>query len=353
MNLFLILLTFGAIEWTETSFEDFRDGSVDPMCYVSHRAQYETVEGCVEFYARWDADNDGYYDLFVAGKEEFGQRLFMGSQTGYHSDDYIEFNDWTQDAGGADMADLNLDGYPELIHSGGWYAPSIYIYWGTESGPDPSNLTTLNTPNSSQCHETVFTYDIDKDGYLDLTTCGGGNGPNYTRIFWGAPGNPIQYETSNRTDLPSGIGCQHNLEMADLDHDGWVDMVIPNYGTSNASIVHFQEEGDYTIETLDLSPLSRGLHGTTLADFDGDEWLDIVFTGWNSVDEALIYWGGPDGYHQDSTTLLYPGTCYGGSSSMDINNDGLLDLVFHRNGSSSTYPLVYYNTGVSPYFWES
>lgn len=352
-----MFLSFGVLEWIETTFQDFRDGSVDPMCYVSHRAQYESVEGCVEFYARWDADNNGYYDLFVAGRQSYGQKLFMGDESGYSIANTITFTDFQpyggDASGGIDMADLNLDGYAEAIHSGGWYSPWACLYWGTESGPSPLNPTKLPMrTNYGNCHETAFVYDIDKDGYLDITICGGTGTPsqNYTRIFWGNS----SFAYGDFTELPSGIGSQHNLEMADLDHDGWVDIVISNYGTYTASIVHFADFREYTIETLDLTPLGgTSNHGTTLADFNKDEWLDIVFTGYSNISNALIYWGSSDGYDFDSTTLLHPGTCYGGSSSMDLNSDGRLDIIFHRNGGSSTYPVVYYNTGIAPYFWES
>ena len=250
------------------------------------------------------------------------------------------------------MADLDMDGYAEAIHSGGWNSPNSYLYWGTASGPDPNNPTELPMRSPPYCHETAFVYDIDKDGYLDITICGGSGDPNrnYTRIFWGE----ASFSYTNYTELPNGIGCQHNLEMADLDHDGWVDIVIANYGTNNASIVHFADNRQYTIETLSLSQLGgRSHHGTTLADFNSDEWLDIVFTGYSNINKALIFWGSEEGYSTSNTTLLNPGTCYGGSSSMDLDYDGDLDLIFHRNGNSSTYPKVYLNFEEEPYFKDS
>jgi len=311
----------------------------------------EAVPGCVEFYARWDADNNGYYDLFVAGRGTYGQKLFMGGEWGYDLDHTITFLDCQQygDAGGIDMADLDMDGYAEAIHSGGWDAPNAYLYWGTSSGPDPSSPTLLPMPTPHhRCHETVFTYDLDKDGYLDLTVSGGPS-PNYTRIFWGEE----TFSYSAYTDLPYNIGAQHNLEMADLDHDGWVDAIIPIYGSHYAAIVHFSEGRSYTIDSLDLLPLSGGLHGTSIADFNEDEWLDIVFTGWSSVNQAIIFWGGADGYSEANTLVLQTGTCYGGSSCMDMNFDGRIDLIFHRNGGSSTFPKLYTNLGEDPYFMES
>lgn len=358
MPAFLFLVLIGALEWKETTFEDFRDGSTDPMMYVSHRQQFEIVPGCVEFYARWDGDNNGYYDLFVAGRSSYGQKLFMGqSGATYNIDNtitYLDCQPYSGDAsGGIDMADLNMDGYPEAIHSGGWYSPASYLYWGTPFGPASTTPTLLPMrTNYGNCHETVFVYDIDKDGYLDITICGGTGNPtqNYTRIFWGDP----SFTYLSYTELPDGIGCQHNLEMADLDQDGWVEMVIPNYATNNASLVNWAEDRDYTIQTLSLTPLGGiSLHGLTLADFNKDNWLDILFTGYSDINKALIYWGDKDGYTLTNTTLLNPGTCYGGSSSMDIDNDGWLDIVFHRNGGSTTYPRVYLNFGESPYFKDS
>jgi len=363
MNFLLLFLSMGTVEWTETTFLDFRDGSVDPMCYISYRANYESVEGCVEFYARWDADNNGYYDLFVAGMGSYGQKLFMGQPGATydlaHTITFLDFQSYGGDAsGGIDMADLNLDGYAEAIHSGGWNSPWACLYWGTPSGPSTANPTKLPmryppSPGYLNCHETVFVYDIDKDGYLDITICGGTGSPsqNYTRIFWGNS----SFSYGAYIELPNGIGAQHNLEMADLDHDGWVETVIPNYGTSTLSLVNWGENRQYTIQNLNIAALGgTNLHGTSLADFNGDEWLDIVLTGYSGITKALIYWGSEDGYDVSNTTVINPGSCYGGSSSMDMNQDGLLDIIFHKdNASTGAYPRVYFNIGQPPYFKDS
>ena len=38
-----------SVTWTETSVQDFRDGVLDPMMYVSHRQSLDPDSGCVGF----------------------------------------------------------------------------------------------------------------------------------------------------------------------------------------------------------------------------------------------------------------------------------------------------------------
>ncbi|GAG79378.1 unnamed protein product, partial [marine sediment metagenome] len=77
-----------------------------------------------------------------------------------------------------------------------------------------------------------------------------------------------------------------------------------------------------------------GSHGASVANLNGDEYLDLIFTAWYDT-QSYIYWGDSTGYSYSNMQILNPGYCYGGSAVADMNTDGYLDIVYHRGGYGS------------------
>ncbi len=340
--------------WTETKPQDFIDGQYDPLLYVSRRLQVEGMNpadsGAVEFYARFDANRDGYYDL--TGAEEMGEyvKIFFGSPTGYSDANVRLFP--ISSGGNCDMADLNLDGWPELIHSG-YLMNQCYIYWGSQTaeGPDPDNFTCL----PQKCAEDVFVYDLDKDTYLDVIL-GDDGYPALLRVYWGGPGG---YSPSVVSTLSVGNGIPHNLEVVDLNKDGYPDIVFPQYAfpsSSGLSILWGDGDRDLNNNLLWNDTLGWDLfyvHGLTLSDFNNDNWIDIVLTSCHpdaSRPKTAVYFSDNGSFSRSSRLILTLGPAYGGSSAWDLNHDGWLDLVLFRGADLSMPLLILLNKGSPPYF---
>jgi hypothetical protein len=327
--------------WIETSQADFADGRVDPSMYVSFRSQLEPDSGCVEFFTRFDVDNNGYYDLGCSDDSGPYQRLYLGTDSGYYYGNHIFYP--TVSGGNIELADLNLDGFAELVHSG-WRSGHATIYWGTMVGPDPNDTTVL--AYGGQC-EDVCVYDLDKDGYLDIIL-GSSNGTLY--IFWGTR---TGYSSGNRTDVAIGYSIGHNTEIGDFDQDGWGDIAFSCWTHDEFPIVYWGP-GRTPRRTVWLPGFRNNAHGQSIADLNGDDWLDIVFTGYDTVIRSYVYFGSPLGFSPANRTEIHPGQCYGGSAVVDWNGDGLLDIVYLRGNwidpGGHERPRVYYSTGSAPWF---
>ena len=341
--------------YTETTPSDFSDGQWDPLIYVSRRLQVESANpsdsGAVEIYPRFDANRDGYYDLMSAvaiGGAGGYIRLWFGSANGYSSSNYWQVQ--SDSGGNMDMADLNLDGWPELIHSGWGTDGRCTIYWGSPTGYHDYDTTRLPNGNA----EAVYVYDLDKDSYLDILLAGD-NGTFY--VYWGSSTGYSSGNNSTRSLNTVG----HNIEVADLNKDGWPDVVLPTGSaiTTTTTILW----GDATPRNLsnnsiweDNSETWGYSHGITLADFNNDGWIDIARSRYNRVfnaHTARIYWNNNGTFSSSNYTQINPGDCYGGSAAYDFNGDGWLELVFFRGiaGDASQFQLkMYPNTGSSPYF---
>jgi hypothetical protein len=326
----LAVLLGGAwgLTWVETSAADFGDGTPDNGLYASHRDG-----GAVEFGARFDLNNDGYIDLVCPDDSGPYLRVYFGSATGYDSANSRYYP--ISGGGGADMADLNTDGFPELIHSG-WHSRVMTIYWGTDSGPSPTDTTQLAT--AGEC-EAVYAFDLDRDTYLDLIC---GTDTSTVTIFWGSAAGYSSSDTSI-VALDGRIG--QNLEIADFDQDGWADIAAVSW-TRNANPVIYWGPGRRAREVVWLRTADGKSHGVTTADFDRDGWLDLVYTSYDNGTMAFIYYGSETGFSPLRRELVFPGQSFGGTVATYWDGDSALDLVFFRGeyrGSPNWVPTVYFN----------
>jgi len=331
------------VQWVETSHSDFADGIVDPQMYVSWRAQLDADSGCVEFFSRFDVDNNGFYDLACSDDSGPYLRVYLGSSSGYTPTYRLMYP--IRSGGNIDLADLNLDGYAELIHSG-WRSSRLVIYWGTSGGPSPYDTTSLSYTGQG---EDVCVYDLDKDGFLDIIL-GSSSGDLY--IFWG---DAFGYSSSRRTIVTLGYAIGHNIEVADYDRDGWGDLALSSWTYDQNPIVYWGP-GRQPRRIVWLPGRWNNSHALTTADLDQNGWLDLVYTGYDTVVTSYIYWGTRYGFSSGNRTEIHPGQCYGGSAAVDWNHDGRLDIVYLRGNwtdGGMWKPRVYFNTGLPPYFDDS
>lgn len=172
-------------------------------------------------------------------------------------------------------ADLNDDGLVDLIlanssHNCPNRDPGSFVYLANPEGfpEEPS----ISLPTTS-CHGAVVA-DINRDGYLDLIFTGVLN-PD-VMIYYGGPGG-------------FDVGNPHCIRMEHLD----------------------------TVYDYTLWPL--------LADLNNDGWLDLVLPQ-GGADRCFVLWGGPDGYSMDRIQLLaaYNTAC---ARAADLNSNGYLDLI--------------------------
>lgn len=309
------MLVFSLItqwEWVETTQQDFKDGRYEANLYSSHRG-----DGAVEFSGRFDLDNNGYIDIMGNGW------VLWGSSQGYSDNRITNYSG----GGGSDAADLNTDGYPEFITTimGG----SENIFWGNAQGPDPSNRTVISV--SAYNNEGIIAADFNKDGYLDLLAA---IDDNNAAVFWGSQSG---FSFGNRSPLPCWK-AGYNPEVADLNKDGWLDAILIS-GESPNNYIYWGSPSGLSASrfTRVIVPVDIGGHGISLADLDYDGWLDIVYAQNRSgFNDAMILWGSEAIYRPGTEVsvdflLPLPDRAFGGSSVADFNEDGYLDIVFFGN----------------------
>jgi len=291
-----------------------------------HLPTYSARDSWIE-----DLNQDGLVDLVFANASdgttpEVNSYVYWGSKEGFSAGRRTELP--TLGAAGVTADDLNGDGRPDLVFANAndrsTYDVPSYIYWGSPSGYAPY----LRTDIQGFGAVSVNAADLDRDRKPDIVLVnqysGKVGGSVNTHVFWGNPHH--HYSTALMTGLP-GEGS-YGTATADLNDDGWTDIVLTNSYVKAAYLYWGGPEGFSAERRQDLPVPDSWTCG--VADLNRDGYLDLVFT--NRLDGrhvGTILWGSSDGYSEAGRTVLQLKTRRSLSNVVaDLNRDGYLDVVF-------------------------
>ncbi|WP_286256413.1 FG-GAP repeat domain-containing protein [Streptomyces graminofaciens] len=176
--------------------------------------------------------------------------------------------------------DLNGDGYDDFaaVVAG----PSLVVVYGSADGLDPRLRTVVPLPTSKRGPEQIqlFRADLDHDGYTDLVQAPQDRDP---AVLWGGPrgvGDPQPLTGAPRSPAATG----------DFDGDGNADLFVPGGATGPEGTVWY-------------GPVERGGAPARRQNLTGGRWPDSVparfltgdFDGDKATDLALwFHWTDPD-----------------------------------------------------------
>ncbi|MES2391610.1 MAG: VCBS repeat-containing protein [Acidobacteriota bacterium] len=248
---------------------------------------------------------------------------------------------------GTTVADLNNDGYNDLVLDGS-YHHGTWLYYGGPNGFATDKHVTLPVDIAY----TSAAADLNHDGFLDLVFGAVENGKPVGDILWGSANG---YSADKETKLPLNVTRNATVRVADLNHDGFLDLIFTDNYFGEMRIFWGGKDG-YSEARVWKGNL--GLGGVTqLADLNGDGNLDFIITG--SFDPvrksrntfSRIYWGNPDGTPSLKNPIELEAYQSEDCAIADLNHDGYLDLVFSNYMSDSTreLPLFIYWGGKDGY----
>ncbi|MEC7947953.1 MAG: FG-GAP-like repeat-containing protein, partial [Myxococcota bacterium] len=291
-----------------------------------------------------DLDCDGYPDLvfsnhFDGSRTDIDSYVYWGSPTGYSSADRTDLA--TRRAIGNLVADVDSDGRPDIVfannRSGGTYLTDSYIYSGQYGYASPLVRTDLPTQGASDTEVA----DLDGDGYPDLVFANYEARGSYlvdSYVYWGSAAG---FSTSNRTDLPTQGG--RGVAVGDLDQDGYPDIVFANFRSASSysldSYIYWGSASGYSASDRSSLP-TQGGHTPTVYDLNSDGYPELIFSnygdGLQTEIDSYIYWGGASGYSVSNRTDL-PTVGAHAAAIRDLDNDGYPDIVFgnHRDNSGA------------------
>lgn len=202
------------------------------------------------------------------------------------------------------MADLNRDGIPDAIASGG--EGTVVMLGRPDGGFDPP--TTIYAASA----DSTAVADFNGDGRLDLIMSALGNGTYLVELLGNGDGTFQQPIV-----LPQPcIDCY--LAAADFNRDGKIDLAV----ASTNSFATYLGNGDGTFDNAKATyPVSFALY-TVAGDLNGDHIPDAVVVDSGSLD---IFFSNCDGTFHETK---YPSAGSGFQAQLvDLNGDRKLDIV--------------------------
>jgi hypothetical protein len=162
---------------------------------------------------------------------------------------------------GLALGDVDTDGDVDIVTGGQWHA-----------NPGWASNTVAATDWAS-----AFVADIDRDGRNDVVLCP----MEYTGTSCAWYGRPSGTGSWTSHLIAGGIGAgNHQIEVADMDRDGDLDVVAPKMHTFGGAIPLYRQTSPNQWSSVPIG--TGGAHNVRLADFDVDGDPDVLavnFTG--------------------------------------------------------------------------
>ncbi|MBO9607342.1 MAG: VCBS repeat-containing protein [Paenibacillaceae bacterium] len=260
--------------------------------------------------------------------------IYTGDERGYDPHRRVELPGHSP--GSIIPADLNDDGYTDIIViNNGEDQPQLQpfstIYWGGPNGVTPHSSTDIPTYLSWGAQLA----DLNRDGYLDLvfTSCNqrAEFNRNIVTVLYGGEQGYSAERASTLVVAPADVFCGMLWPLlADLNGDGWLDLCVP-VSLQNYSLIFWGGPDGYSLDRCQKLPVECAVT-VRAADLNGNGWLDLVFgtrvsKHRNKQHEGslVIFWGGPAGYSVSRCCEL-PTYQANDITIADLNNDGFLDI---------------------------
>ena len=300
-----------------------------------------------------DVNGNGLFDLIFSSAwldhhnpgRPLPLRIYLQTAPRHFEDASMEFGLMGIGATSVACADLTGNGRPDLVvanyRSEFEYDTDSFVYWGNDGGFAADRPLRLPTHYALQ----VLLADLNDDGFQEIIFCGG----DQVRIYWNDRGS---FDHHRRTILAAkGFATMFcvgavRAEVADVDGDGSNELIL---ATEQGLQIRSSRELE-TVQTFLPVPYSSWV---TAADLDGDGRPELIASKYDNrvtyETESVIFWNGSDGYSPERVSRVATAGAMGNMAG-DLDGDGRPVVVFNSTlqGPSQfnpDFPIYIYRGG--------
>jgi hypothetical protein len=287
-----------------------------------------------------DFNGDGYTDIAFANwyngsSYNISSFIYPGGPQGV--DNVTAWNLSTNGTFGTGVGDVNSDGIDDIVftglRSGSNYTVGSWLYYGSVSGPSNSSVMQFYTEGATD----AAVADVNNDGLKDVIFACANNGSSGNINSFIYLQNANAFNSTPDILLPTQNA--YAVQVADLNKDGWQDLVFANRrntsvsGPSQYEVDSFVYYGSQTgfNSMPDVRLPTHGALDAKIADLNQDGWPDIIFANYNDGATyntmSQAYFGGPSGFSTTPGAYFQTSWAYGVDVG-DVNSDGYLDVAF-------------------------
>ena len=265
--------------------------------------------------------------------------------TGVAYRDQSDFGSWAPltvapvEARSTRMADLNADGADDFV---GCSSTNDAVYWfptgnGT-TGPFAANVVTMNADSALA----IGVGDTDGDGDVDIVVAEGRSGELTLCVNADGSGSAWTEQV-----IASGLSRPSKLTLHDIDADGDPDVLFAT-SLSPALWYALNTGGTFgapqSASTLPFAPLSM-----EVADLNGDGWGDVLISGATTGVQEDVAWyeAEPGGLGYTQHIIATTGTFSAlDAGAGDLDEDGDIDVVLACTSSGGIKAFLNNGTGM-------
>jgi len=256
-----------------------------------------------------DFDNDGWQDIYVTG---------FGGNVLYHNLGNCKFEDVTEKAGlrvggfgqGAAWGDYDRDGYVDLF-------VARYVHL---------DINHLPEFGSKEC--TIMSVKVH---------CGPLGLEGETNFLFHNRGDGTFEDVTKKAGVDNSPGAYGMQPLwFDYDNDGWPDLYVsndagPNYLYHNNRNGTFEDVSLISGTSVDAAGKPQGSMGVDAADISHDGFLDLYVPNYALQSDSLYWNRGPSGFEDISASShlaepTYPYVGWG-AGFIDVDNSGWVDIL--------------------------
>ena len=265
------------------------------------------------FVAVADVNGDGWGDLISANHWDNTLTVLTNNGGG------VFFSNATYDVGSGPSsvvaADVNGDGWVDLICANQWDS-TLSVLTNNHHG----FFVLSDTPTISGYPEAIAAADVNGDGRVDLIS----TFTDYESL------NTLLVLTNNGKGVftlassPAVGGGPRFIATADVNGDGWVDLICANQWDDTLSVLTNNHHGVFTLSSTPA--VGGGPYSVAAADVNGDGWLDLISANYYDSTLSVLTNDGSGVFTLSSS----PGVVGGNPCSLvaaDVNGDGKVDLI--------------------------